>query len=502
MKETNILFDEFMVKGRTRINHYLNIILWFLSLTGPAIALGVHAKIFLHISYGTCICISLVLLGLSFIHLLMIKIHPESYFTGVFALLTLDMLVVYMSLSHIAINLTWFVVPLLSLAYCDKRMYFSVLLFNYILMFFTCMATASHYANLRIDFNSATHFFLDEMGGFTIETIVMAWSGFLLMKLATDHYKELFRQNEIIKDKENSEQEKLDILNSMAEIYDHVNLLNFNDCTEISIHDDMHDLRKKRHFEPGIQTHTKMNQILKHKIMPDQLEAFLSFTNITTVQRRLTNRKIISADFIDVVSGWFRAEYITVEKDAAGVPTVVIYTTRNVDDEKRREEDLIRLSMTDEMTRLHNRRCLDEDLRKYRSSELGNDFMLMAIDVNGLKSVNDKHGHAAGDELIIGAAGCLALTIRSEGRCYRTGGDEFMAIVSTDDPEGICERIREKVSQWTGNYTKELSVSIGYATHKDYPDASIDELEKIADSAMYAEKQNYYKKTGIDRRRH
>ena len=104
--------------------------------------------------------------------------------------------------------------------------------------------------------------------------------------------------------------------------------------------------------------------------MPDQLDDFLTFTNITTVRNRLTNRKIISNDFIDVVAGWFRAQYITVDAAPDGRPNVVIYTTRNVDEEKRREEHLIRLSMTDEMTRLYNRRCYDEDLTEYRNKKL------------------------------------------------------------------------------------------------------------------------------------
>ena len=108
-----------------------------------------------------------------------------------------------------------------------------------------------------------------------------------------------------------------------------------------------------------------MNQRLKNTVMPSHLDNFLTFTNITTVRERLRHKKIISGDFIDVVAGWFRAQYITVDAAPDGLPNVVIYTTRNVENEKRREEHLIRLSMTDEMTRLYNRRCYDDDLAEY-----------------------------------------------------------------------------------------------------------------------------------------
>lgn len=58
----------------------------------------------------------------------------------------------------------------------------------------------------------------------------------------------------------------------------------------------------------------------------------------------------------------------------------------------------------------------------------GDDFVYASIDVNGLKIVNDEIGHAAGDELIKGAAKCMKEVIGSYGKVYRTGGDEFVSI--------------------------------------------------------------------------
>jgi diguanylate cyclase (GGDEF)-like protein len=180
---------------------------------------------------------------------------------------------------------------------------------------------------------------------------------------------------------------------------------------------------------------------------------------------------------------------------------VIIYTTRNVDEEKQREEHLIRISMTDEMTRLFNRRCFDEDLRELRKSDLPDDFVLFAMDVNGLKRVNDEKGHAAGDELIKGAADCLALSIGNKGKVYRTGGDEFMAIIHTENPEYIRQMIKHKTEAWHGIYSNELTMSVGYAAYKDQPNASVDDLEHYADARMYDDKEAFYKERGIERRR-
>lgn len=284
--------------------------------------------------------------------------------------------------------------------------------------------------------------------------------------------------------------EKVTILDSMAGIYDNVNLIDFDYSTETNL---TTANQQSETIDMNKQSHTLMNQKIKNNVLSEQLEEFLEFTNIKTVRTRLANKKIISEDFFDVVNGWFRAQYITVNTSSNGMPNVVIYTTRNIDEEKQREEHLIRISMTDDMTRLFNRRCYDEDLNELKKSKLEDDFVLFSIDINGLKTVNDTKGHIAGDELIKGAANCISTSVKNCGKVYRTGGDEFMAIIHTDSPEKYRELIHGKAKDWRGKYSQTLSVSVGYASHKDNKDATVDDLEHIADKAMYNEKENYYK---------
>ena len=69
---------------------------------------------------------------------------------------------------------------------------------------------------------------------------------------------------------------------------------------------------------------------------------------------------------------------------------------------------------------------------------------MFSVDVNGLKKVNDTKGHTAGDELIKGAANCLTLAVGNNGKVYRTGGDEFMAVLFTENPEKIRDEIKNK----------------------------------------------------------
>ena len=124
------------------------------------------------------------------------------------------------------------------------------------------------------------------------------------------------------------------------------------------------------------------------------------------------------------------------------------------------------------------------------------------MDVNGLKPVNDNLGHAAGDELIKGAATCLLSAVGPYGKVYRTGGDEFEVITYAADCKAILRDIRLKTALWHGFLADTISVSVGYASRADYPEATVEDLEKIADQHMYEDKERYYIETGKERRHH
>lgn len=169
---------------------------------------------------------------------------------------------------------------------------------------------------------------------------------------------------------------------------------------------------------------------------------------------------------------------------------------------KNRAEYLKKMSETDELTKLFNRHAYENVKRQFKNSELNDDFTIMIMDINGLKSVNDNIGHDAGDELIKGAAECIVSTYDSYGTIYRVGGDEFALIlnISEEDIKLINDKFRNATMKWQGKKVKELAVSLGYACHADYKNLSFDELVKVADEQMYEDKRNYYKRTGKERR--
>ena len=159
-------------------------------------------------------------------------------------------------------------------------------------------------------------------------------------------------------------------------------------------------------------------------------------------------------------------------------------------------------SIIDKPTGLYNKRAFDELKEHLKAGKMPPNFMVMTADLNGLKSVNDNMGHEAGDELIAGGAFVLKSVVEKYGIAYRTGGDEFMAILRMpmSDLDGLKESLEKAMNEWHGKTVPSLSISYGFASSEENPDMDIDELIKLSDSRMYANKDEYYKKTGAKRR--
>lgn len=196
-----------------------------------------------------------------------------------------------------------------------------------------------------------------------------------------------------------------------------------------------------------------------------------------------------------------RSIYLT--KDEKTGDIIAYCNVKDITEQKAREDYLIRELRIDELTGCYNRKAYEEAIHKLVDLEKEDNLVYVSIDVNGLKTINDTLGHAAGDELIIGSANCLKQCLGSYGRIYRTGGDEFIAIIYINESrlDDAKHDLAETVFEWKGVEVKELSISCGYVRAAQYPGKTIKEIAKIADEKMYEAKDNYYKATGLIRRK-
>lgn len=172
---------------------------------------------------------------------------------------------------------------------------------------------------------------------------------------------------------------------------------------------------------------------------------------------------------------------------------------------RRLSNQLEKIAATDSLTGLNNRAAFDSAMDQLQSSfsDSKKSSILLIIDVNGLKTVNDNLGHLVGDKLITETAKILQKCCDESDLISRIGGDEF-AILRTSatkiDGIHLKEKIKnnclpinlEQVSELTRiNKKIELSVSIGVSCTVDHND--IEALKKAADAAMYQDKKEYYK---------
>ena len=162
-----------------------------------------------------------------------------------------------------------------------------------------------------------------------------------------------------------------------------------------------------------------------------------------------------------------------------------------------------KISLTDDMTGLFNRRAFEEDCANLVKNDRVSTVSILMMDVNGLKTANDTYGHLAGDELIIEAAKCIQTAVGELGRAYRTGGDEFVALLtcSEEKQRDVLQTLERLVGCVKCSYPCELAISKGLVVCKEHPDLTFDEMKDLADKRMYADKEEYYRRSGKKRRK-
>jgi diguanylate cyclase (GGDEF)-like protein len=159
---------------------------------------------------------------------------------------------------------------------------------------------------------------------------------------------------------------------------------------------------------------------------------------------------------------------------------------------------LTAISRTDPLTGLLNRRAFLDDLQRHvrRLGIARQPATLVFLDLDNFKALNDRHGHAAGDEALQGAADLIREEIRPTDLAARFGGDEFVAwlegVDTTIAPQRIAamvERCNAALAPRSAGEAQPLGFSAGYATWTPEGGETLETLLARADAAMYAAKR-------------
>jgi diguanylate cyclase (GGDEF)-like protein len=191
---------------------------------------------------------------------------------------------------------------------------------------------------------------------------------------------------------------------------------------------------------------------------------------------------------------------VRLSSDGGLVRTVRAFDeTRSVLQQRLRKEqaNLSHLALHDELTGLPNRTLLADRLRRAASSasRSGTEPMLLFLDLDNFKAINDRFGHAAGDALLVAVGERLIALVRASDTVARLGGDEFVILAEDlEEPmpaaRSLAERIHQTMRAPVPVGDRELHTSVSIGITPVAPDADPEDCLSQADAAMYQAKRS------------
>jgi diguanylate cyclase (GGDEF)-like protein/PAS domain S-box-containing protein len=193
---------------------------------------------------------------------------------------------------------------------------------------------------------------------------------------------------------------------------------------------------------------------------------------------------------------WFESTIREVPRTGRDTPRELIIVSRDITERKLQEERLRDLAILDDLTGLYNRRgfmaLANQHLKQAKRAKRR--ALVIFADLNGLKMINDTHGHADGDRALIAAAEIFNRTFRDSDVIARVGGDEF-AILAIEADAHHLDNIRTRlqhaldVANRGHMHPFQLSVSIGVVSYDPDQHNTVEELMALADREMYVHKR-------------
>ncbi len=242
--------------------------------------------------------------------------------------------------------------------------------------------------------------------------------------------------------------------------------------------------------------------------------AFFLFDARAVLAGMASGALVLGASIAGAVAGWIRYAPLLAREPYVGghlsgwwflfmaaigigaglaLVTLLVYLTARLRD---REERLREVARTDPLTGVANRRRFLEalTLEFERAQRYGGELSCVMLDLDHFKSINDRHGHAVGDRVLVAAAGAFRESLRTADVIARWGGEEFVLLLPQTSVAGAlavaerCRRTLEEVAIAVDGHAVRVTVSVGLAAFPGERIESWDALLRSADEALYQAK--------------
>lgn len=192
----------------------------------------------------------------------------------------------------------------------------------------------------------------------------------------------------------------------------------------------------------------------------------------------------------DGTTVWVQRNAVLVPR-GRGSEDVVVAQFQDIGNRKQAEAEMARMADTDALTGLGNRRALVSLMDRHCGDQVDNPLGVIYIDIDGFKGINDSHGHATGDEVLVQVGQRLTALMRRNMTAYRIGGDEFVVLDPGRKDDGrtaaFAQHLRMALTGIydTGTTATTITASVGWTwgLMRDMSD-----LLRVADAEMYRDK--------------
>lgn len=197
---------------------------------------------------------------------------------------------------------------------------------------------------------------------------------------------------------------------------------------------------------------------------------------------------------------FYEEETITPLLDDDKTLKYFVVTSKDISERIKMEQKLYKLATVDALTGIYNRqKCIEQlDIEISKFKRYNDKFVLIMLDIDDFKRINDTYGHDVGDAVLIGISKVISQQIRKSDIFSRWGGEEFMIIAANltiYEAIQFSEKLREDIKSNNFKNVGQITVSIGVTLPQR--DETKDKLLKRVDDAMYMSKENGKNQTCI-----